>query len=69
MTYFHPRDFDPGQPVIRELPLVRKFKSYYGLKGAYCKLEKLLKEYDFVDLKDAEEVMAEKEFQIYRVNN
>ena len=25
MTYFHPRDFDCGQPVIKELPAMRKF--------------------------------------------
>jgi polysaccharide deacetylase family protein (PEP-CTERM system associated) len=69
MTYFHPRDFDPDQPVIRELPPIRKFKSYFGLKGAYCKLEKLLREFDFVDLKEAEQMMTGKELQIYSINN
>ena len=41
MTYFHPRDFDPNQPVLRDIPLFRKFTSYYGIKGAFEKLEKL----------------------------
>ena len=27
MTYFHPRDFDPKQPILEGLPLKRKFKS------------------------------------------
>jgi polysaccharide deacetylase family protein (PEP-CTERM system associated) len=55
MTYFHPRDFDAEQPLIRGLTLYRKFKSYYGLKGAYRKLERLLNEFAFVDLATADE--------------
>lgn len=50
MTYFHPRDFDVSQPVIKELGLARKFKSYYGLNGAFSKLERLVSDYEFVDL-------------------
>ena len=42
MTYFHPRDFDAGQPMIQDLSLIRKFKSYYGLSGALSKLERLM---------------------------
>lgn len=54
MTYFHPRDFDAGQPVLKGLPLSRKFKSYYGLSGAFAKLSKLLDNYKFTDMKTAE---------------
>jgi polysaccharide deacetylase family protein (PEP-CTERM system associated) len=54
MTYFHPRDFDAGQPVIADLPLGRKFKSYIGLSGALHKLEKLLDDFDFVDIAEAD---------------
>ncbi|GAB3327987.1 DUF3473 domain-containing protein [Marivirga atlantica] len=53
MTYFHPRDFDPNQPIIPGLNGVRKFKSYVGLKGAYKKLDKLIKDFKFVDLNEA----------------
>lgn len=53
MTYFHPRDFDPAQPLIRDLSLVRKFKSYYGLHSAFHKLEKILEKFKFVDLDTA----------------
>lgn len=53
MTYFHPRDFDPKQPMINELSLTRKFKSYYGLNGAFNKLEKLISDYKFIDLQEA----------------
>lgn len=58
MTYFHPRDFDPGQPILKGLPLTRKFKSYYGLSSAFKKLEMLLDNYQFSDMKGAEEILA-----------
>lgn len=54
MGYFHPRDFDPGQPVLRHLPLHRQFKSYYGLKGAFPKFLRLIEEFDFISLEEAE---------------
>ena len=54
MTYFHPRDFDPEQPVIKSLPLMRKFKSYVGLKKAFSKFQNLLKDFEFVSLKNAD---------------
>ena len=58
MTYFHPRDFDPGQPVLNGLPLRRRFKSYFGLSGAFAKLERLLDNYQFVDLKAAVDLIS-----------
>ena len=54
MTYFHPRDFDPDQPIIKELSLTRKFKSYVGLKSCMTKLNKWVGEFDFIDLKTAD---------------
>lgn len=54
MTYFHPRDFDAEQPMVPGLNFVRKFKSYYGLKGCLSKLDKLVKKHDFVDIRTAE---------------
>jgi polysaccharide deacetylase family protein (PEP-CTERM system associated) len=54
MTYFHPRDFDANQPKIR-LPRWRKFKAYVGLRTAQAKLERLVRAYDFVSLKQGEE--------------
>jgi len=53
MTYFHPRDFDHQQPVVPGLSLPRRFKSYVGLKQCQPKLEKWLKDFDFVDLETA----------------
>jgi polysaccharide deacetylase family protein (PEP-CTERM system associated) len=57
MTYFHTRDFDPDQPVIKTLPLMRKFKSYVGLKHAFAKFQHLLDEFEFVNLEQADEIL------------
>ena len=40
MTYFHPRDFDAHQPVLKNLSLTRRFKSYYGLNKSKTKLDR-----------------------------
>ena len=53
MTYFHPRDFDPGQPMIPNLSASRRFKSYVGLRGAESKLINLLNDFEFVDVRTA----------------
>jgi polysaccharide deacetylase family protein (PEP-CTERM system associated) len=50
MAYFHPRDFDAGQPVIEGLSRLRRFKSYVNLKGALPKLERWLTEFAFTDV-------------------
>lgn len=54
LSYIHPRDLDAGQPVISELPLSRKFKSYVGLKGAESKLRRFLTDFKFGDIGEAE---------------
>jgi polysaccharide deacetylase family protein (PEP-CTERM system associated) len=56
MTYFHTRDFDPGQPRVESLPLTRKFKSYVGLSSSFAKFQKLLNDFEFVSLKEADEL-------------
>ena len=53
MTYFHPRDFDPEQPLIPGLGPVRRFKSYVGIRGARDKLRRLLKSNVFTDVRSA----------------
>lgn len=55
LSYIHPRDLDASQPVIKGLPLERRFKSYVGLKSAEHKFRRLLSDFDFVDIKTAEE--------------
>lgn len=53
MTYFHPRDFDPDQPKLHGLSALRRFKSYYGLKSAKQKLDMILTNFQFCDLRTA----------------
>tara|TARA_Y100001970_G_C14170225_1_gene823708 strand:- start:59 stop:922 length:864 start_codon:yes stop_codon:yes gene_type:complete len=53
MTYFHPRDFDFEQPVMDNLSLFRRFKSYYGIKGAMDKLKYVLSENHFISMMQA----------------
>ena len=67
MTYFHPRDFDAGQPMIQDLSYMRKFKSYYGLSSAMTKLEFLIQKYPFVDLATAEKEINWEEARVVRL--
>lgn len=53
MSYLHPRDFDSTQPVISELPLSRKFRSYVGLKKSVSKLNLWLSDFEFIDIDTA----------------
>ena len=51
--YFHPRDFDYLQPKLKGLSLGRWFKSYYGLKNSMKKFKLLLKDFDFLSVREA----------------
>lgn len=42
MTYFHMRDFDKEQPILKGLPIKRLFKSYVGISSAWKKFEEVL---------------------------
>lgn len=53
MSYFHPRDFDPHQPLLQGLPVSRRFKSYTGLNSALSKLRKILDIFHFTDIDGA----------------
>jgi peptidoglycan-N-acetylglucosamine deacetylase len=57
MTYFHPRDFDPGQPVLDGLNWSRRIRSYSGLNGALSKLENILDLGNFLDLESADQLI------------
>ena len=54
MTYFHPRDFDAGQPIIPGLSRFRRFKSYHNISQSLNKLDKVISQVsfreDFIDL-------------------
>ncbi len=50
MTYFHPRDFDAEQPRLPRMGPVRRFRAYVGLRTALDKLDRLLTDFDFVNV-------------------
>jgi polysaccharide deacetylase family protein (PEP-CTERM system associated) len=54
MTYFHPRDFDPDQPIPEGLSAARRVRTRIGLAGAMDKLERLIERFKFIDLQQAE---------------
>ena len=57
LSYIHPRDMDYEQPVIEELSLLRRLKSYCGLKNAEGKLRQWLTDFQFTDLATAENMV------------
>lgn len=67
MAYIHPRDLDSGQPVIKGLPLTRRFKSYVGIKGAEAKLRKYLTDFKFTDITTANEQIDWKNVQVIKL--
>lgn len=54
LSYIHPRDLDGGQPMLKGLPLARRFKSYVGTKTAADKLRRWLKDFRFTDIATAD---------------
>lgn len=54
MTYFHPRDFDPDQPIFESQKGIRKFKSYVGLKHSFTKFDRYLNDFEFVNIEKAD---------------
>lgn len=57
MTYFHTRDFDAGQPILKSLPKIRRFKSYVGLKKSFFKFNTYLNDFNFIDIETADKMI------------
>lgn len=68
MSYFHPRDFDYEQLVLKDLSMLRRFKSYYGLKGSLHKIEKLIKDFKFIDINIAKDLINWKTVKVIDLN-
>ena len=69
MSYLHPRDFDYNQPIIKELSLLRKFKSYVGLNGAESKFERWLIDFEFMDIGTAVEAINWAEVPVVEIKD
>jgi polysaccharide deacetylase family protein (PEP-CTERM system associated) len=54
MTYFHLRDFDVNQKKKYSL---RYFKNYYGIEYAFKKFLSLINDYNFINIKLADELI------------
>ena len=54
MHYIHPRDLDCSQPRLKDVSLLQRFRSYYGLSGAKTKLINLINDFDLIDIAEAE---------------
>lgn len=69
MTYFHPRDFDEEQPVMKSLPVMRRFKSYVGIKGAFTKFQRVLDHYEFYNVEQADKLINWNTIPIMRLDD
>lgn len=54
MSYFHPSDFDPDQPNMPHLSLLRQFKNRVCLKGCYKKFQRFIADFDFHNIESAD---------------
>lgn len=50
MSYIHPRDLDPEQPLLGDISPWRKFKATVGLRGSRSKLARLIREEAWVPI-------------------
>ena len=57
MTYFHPRDFDKEQPRWEGLSAKGQFLNYVGLDGAYDKWLKMMNDFKFVNVEEADKLI------------
>jgi polysaccharide deacetylase family protein (PEP-CTERM system associated) len=59
ITYFHLKDFDDKQVrrgtmlAADESLILRYFKNYYGIKGAYKKFQRFMNDFNFVSVEQA----------------
>jgi polysaccharide deacetylase family protein (PEP-CTERM system associated) len=51
VMYFHPWEFDESQPRVN-MPVLKKFRHYVGLKSNRKKFTKMLDEFDFTTVDD-----------------
>ena len=57
MTYFHPREFDPTTPKVKSLPMKRKIKTYLNVSGNFNKWKKLVSDFPFVNVEEADKTI------------
>lgn len=50
LMYFHPWEFDPGQPSLRNISSFLSFRHYFGLSNNFKKFSSLIEEYETITL-------------------
>jgi hypothetical protein len=50
MLYFHPWEFDPEQPRMKNISPFLKLRHYFGLKKNYRKLDTILSDLNTISL-------------------
>lgn len=69
MAYFHPSDFDPGQPPMPQLSFIRQFKNRVALKGCYSKFKRFLSDFEWKNLLEADKNIEWKNNQVIDIHN
>lgn len=52
IMYFHPWEFDPGQPRVRQASCLSKFRHYVNLERNEAKLRQLVKDFTFTSFRE-----------------
>lgn len=53
MFYLHPWELDPGIPVVKNISLLSKFRTYINLSRTQYRFERLLSDFKFSSIQDA----------------
>ena len=53
--------------MIEGLSAFRRFKSYVGLKGSSSKLDRLIEDFSFVDLQQADSIINWSESKVIKI--
>ncbi len=72
MSYFHIKDFDKNQKRVfmklqGENALERYFKNYYGLRRNLCKFIRLLDEFEFINIEQADKIINWNESKKFKI--
>jgi polysaccharide deacetylase family protein (PEP-CTERM system associated) len=68
MTYLHMRDFDVEQYRFKNVSMMRYFKLYYGIRSAFPKFEKLLRDFKWMNVKQAVQLIDFETVKIVELN-
>jgi len=50
--YIHPWEIDPGQPKVKGISFIKKFRHYTNLKNNLNKFERLIEEFSFTSVRE-----------------